>query len=226
MCWRGVNDETRLDAELLGKAFCKLAFEMHRRMGRSFRHGAYCDLQNSGGLDARQLIGRAIAANEPDKAESREGLCDPGLRLAFPSHRQKSSGPARYNGILLPADGARILTRLGEVPKRSQRHRLEIGWRLIPSRGFESHPLRQPLKGLLVRKVHRLRTAFAGSRAKANIGGSEAIAVIGAYVSPATLSYAVAIRGLCWCRGVAPPVDLIARHSALNPVLDFLPPFS
>src|SRR5690242_19999220 len=35
---------------------------------------------------------------------------------------------------------------LGRVPKRSQRHRLEIGWGLNAPRGFESHPFRQTQK--------------------------------------------------------------------------------
>ena len=55
------------------------------------------------------------------------------LTAPIPFLRDCPGGPS---GVSFPS-------RPGGVPKRSQRHRLEIGWGHHDPRGFESHPLRQ-----------------------------------------------------------------------------------
>ena len=71
-----------------------------------------------------------------------------------PHGRRLSAGGIRR---ILPAS-------FGEVPKRSQRHRLEIGWGHYDPRGFESHPLRHMRSRLPLPRANLPFPALPGPR--------------------------------------------------------------
>ena len=65
-----------------------------------------------------------------------------GSERNFPIPRNSHADPV-FRIVPRGASGRILPVPFGGVPKRSQRHRLEIGWGHHDPRGFESHPLRQ-----------------------------------------------------------------------------------